>query len=233
MKPQSHGAIAAALVAVSLLVPQAMAQNTRSPPGAQNASSLFSLSRPTGRFGRTLGLPKDGKDLFIADEDYIRFPLPPGEEGYADVDAFKIKALIGEITAISRKSRDDGNQYWGRIAGTAYDRMTQDWVIGQFKRLGLTDIRRQRCAADASTQEFPRVRRCDLSQVRGEPGGRAFADLHEGAELPHHRPRDLPYDARHCRSRPGLGPGGRDARVPEDHRRREPNEETGNRRRTD
>ena len=57
-----------------------------------------------------------------------------------------IKALIGEITAISRKSRDDGNQYWGRIAGTPYDRMTQDWVIGQFKRLGLADIRRQEVA---------------------------------------------------------------------------------------
>src|SRR6202045_1829381 len=97
----------------------------------------------TGRFGRTLGLPKDGKDLFIADEDYIRVPLPPGEEAYADVDAAKIKALIGEITAISRRSRDDGNQYWGRIAGTPYDRMTQDWVIGQFKRLGPAQIPRQ------------------------------------------------------------------------------------------
>ena len=58
---------------------------------------------------------------------------PPGEEAYADVDAVKIKAVIGEITAISRKSRDDGNQYRGRIPGTPYDRMTQDWVIGQFK----------------------------------------------------------------------------------------------------
>jgi hypothetical protein len=111
---------------------------------AQNAAArAATLSRPTGRFGRTLGLPKDGKELFIADQDYIRFPLPQGAEAYADVDALKIKAMIGEITAISRKSRDDGNQYWGRIPGTKYDRMTTDWVMGQFKKLGMTDVRRQ------------------------------------------------------------------------------------------
>jgi hypothetical protein len=147
MKTLSLAAVAT-LVGIGLLAIEcdgATAQN-REPAGAYAARPLFTLSRPTGRFGRTLGLPKDGKDLFIADEDYIRFPLPPGEEAYADVNAFKIKALIGEITAISRKSRDDGNQYWGRIAGTPYDRMTQDWVIGQFRRLGLADIRRQEVA---------------------------------------------------------------------------------------
>jgi len=29
----------------------------------------------------------------------------------------KIKAMMGEITAISRKSRDDGNQYWAVFRG--------------------------------------------------------------------------------------------------------------------
>jgi hypothetical protein len=110
------------------------------------APTPASLSRATGRFGRTLGLPKDGKDLTIADSDYIRFPLPPGEQAYADVDPMKIKAMIGEITAISRKSRDDGNQYWGRIAGTPYDRMAEDWVLNQFKKLGMQDVRRQEIA---------------------------------------------------------------------------------------
>jgi hypothetical protein len=125
------------------------AQNRAPEPAgteAQTAAQLASLSRPTGRFGRTLGLPKDGKDLFIPDSDYIRFPLPPGAEAYADVDPFAIKATIGEITAISRKSRDDGNQYWGRIAGTPYDRMTQDWLMDRFRKLGLKDLRRQEIA---------------------------------------------------------------------------------------
>src|SRR5882672_8017442 len=122
--------------------------SAQNPPqaGAQAPRAPATLSLPTGRFGRTLGLPKDGKDLFIPDEEYIRFPMPPGNEAYADVDAMKIKATILDITAISKKSRDDGNQYWGRIPGTPYDRMTQDWVMAQFKKLGLVDVRLQEIA---------------------------------------------------------------------------------------
>jgi hypothetical protein len=145
----------AALCAIGILAlwaqacaAQVPAQVQAAPSAAveRNPPALATLSRPTGRFGRTLGLPKDGKDLYIPDEDYIRFPLPPGAEAYADVDALKIKSMIGEVTAISRRSRDDGNQYWGRIPGTPYDRMTQDWVMAQFKKLGLADVRRQEIA---------------------------------------------------------------------------------------
>ena len=140
-------ALAGGLVAAALWAGVQAAQSPAARPEAtQNARVLATLSRPTGRFGRTLGLPKDGKDLFIPDADYIRFPLPPGGQAYADVDAMKIKATIGEITAISRKSRDDGNQYWGRIPSTPYDRMTEDWVMSQFTKLGLKDVHRQEIA---------------------------------------------------------------------------------------
>src|SRR6266849_7993577 len=151
MKPDRHHATAA-LAGIGILAlwahacpAQVPAQVQAAQPAAaeRNPPALATLSRRTGRFGRTLGLPKDGKDLYIPDEDYIRFPLPPGAEAYEDVDAMKIKAAMGEITAISRKSRDDGHQYWGRIPGTRYDRMTQDWVMAQFKKLGLADVRRQ------------------------------------------------------------------------------------------
>ncbi len=124
MKSRSPCIVAIALGVFALGAGPLGAQTAPPATGAQNAAQVpATLSRPTGRFGRTLGLPKDGKELYIADEDYIRFPLPPGEQAYAGVDAKSIKATIGEITAISRKSRDDGNQYWGRIPGTPYDRM--------------------------------------------------------------------------------------------------------------
>ncbi len=154
MKSDRHRA-AAALTAIGILALWAQASPAQAPAQVQaaqpaaaerNPPALATLSRPTGRFGRTLGLPKDGKDLYIPDEDYIRFPLPPGAEAYADVDALKIKSMMGEVTAISRKSRDDGNQYWGRIPGTTYDRMTQDWVMAKFRKLGLVDVRRQEIA---------------------------------------------------------------------------------------
>ena len=103
-------------------------------------------ARQNARYGRPLGLPKDGDQLYLPDEAYPRFPLPAGNDAYAHVDGLKMKEVVDQITAISRKSRDDGNQYWGRIAGTRYDRMTEDWVLAQFEKTGLTDVRRQEIA---------------------------------------------------------------------------------------
>jgi Peptidase family M28 len=90
-----------------------------------------------------LGLPDDADKLFMPDEAYLRWPLPKGEEAYARIDGMAIKKIIPEITAISRKSREDGNQFWGRIAGTPYDRMIQDWVAQKFQDIGLEQVRRQ------------------------------------------------------------------------------------------
>jgi hypothetical protein len=68
---------------------------------------------------------------------FSRWPYPAGDTALNDIDGMRIKGHIKEITAISRKSRDDGNQYWGRITGSPYDQMTTDWVVAQFKRIGL------------------------------------------------------------------------------------------------
>ncbi len=78
--------------------------------------------------------------LWWGDEMFPKWPYPAGDAVYADLDGVKIKGYINEITAISRKSRDDGNQYWGRITGSPYDKMTSDWVAAQFKRIGLEQI---------------------------------------------------------------------------------------------
>src|SRR5262245_23765030 len=89
---------------------------------------------------------------WLSDDQFTRWPYPAADKAYNDLDGFRIKGFIGEITAISRKSRDDGNQYWGRIAGTPYDRMTTDWVAAQFRRIGL-DTRVQEF--DLPPQWFP------------------------------------------------------------------------------
>jgi hypothetical protein len=75
MKPDSRCVLAMVLGVLAVSAGPACAQTAPPATAAQNAArNPATLSRPTGRFGRTLGLPKDGKDLFIADEDYIRFP---------------------------------------------------------------------------------------------------------------------------------------------------------------
>jgi len=81
--------------------------------------------------------------LWWGDEMFPKWPYPAGDAAYADLDGMKMKGYINEITAFSRKSRDDGNQYWGRITGSPYDKMTTDWVEAQFKRIGLEQVRAQ------------------------------------------------------------------------------------------
>jgi hypothetical protein len=88
-----------------------------------------------GRSGRSAYEPT----LWLPDDQFLRWPFTDPQ--YQKIDGFAIKRYINEITAISRKSRDDGNQYWGRIAGTPYDRMTTDWVVAQYKRIGLEQVR--------------------------------------------------------------------------------------------
>ena len=114
-------------------------QAQSAPPSQQDPHTFVDLgSNPlTGDTNRPLGLPKDRDRLFIPDELYIKHPLPAGDEKYAKIDGYNIKKLEGEIVAISEKSRTDGNQYWGRISGTAYDHLTSDYMEAAYKKLGL------------------------------------------------------------------------------------------------
>ena len=74
--------------------------------------------------------------------DYMRMPLSDGDRVYAGIDGHHVKELLNEVVAISHRSRDDGNKYWGRIAGTKYEAMTADWVQGKFRALGMEDVHR-------------------------------------------------------------------------------------------
>src|ERR1700719_4329817 len=120
----------------ALACDQSSAQSPQQAPVGQQAVQA-------ARYGAALGLPRDGGRLYLPDDAYPRFPLPPGNAAYAHVDGLKMKEVVEQIAAISRRSRDDGNQYWGRIAGTPYDRMTEDWVAEQFRAIGLQNVRRQ------------------------------------------------------------------------------------------
>ena len=95
--------------------------------------------RPGAKVEKTygLGLPRDMDKLVIDDHDYPEYPLKPGQEAYKDVDGYRIKDLIKKFTAISLQSLDDGEQYWGRITGTKYDRMTTELMADEFSKLGL------------------------------------------------------------------------------------------------
>jgi peptidase M28-like protein len=79
---------------------------------------------------------------FVREDAYLPAPLPDSEKAYAAINGAHMKSIVNEIVAISRKSRDDGNKYWGRIAGTKYEAMTADLLEARFRKLGMVDINR-------------------------------------------------------------------------------------------
>ena len=79
----------------------------------------------------------------VRDEAFMRVPLKPEDQKYADIDGFRMKEIVREVTEISLKTRDDKTRYWGRIAGTSGEAMAADWVEARFKKAGLTNLHRQ------------------------------------------------------------------------------------------
>src|ERR1700748_2848439 len=109
------------------------------------AAALLSVSpstaqmRPGAKVEKTygLGLPRDMDKLIPPDSDYPVYPLKPGQEAYKDVDGNRIKDELKKFTAISLKSLDEGNQFWGRIPGTKADHETTELLATEYEKLGL------------------------------------------------------------------------------------------------
>src|SRR5215831_12860545 len=69
-------------------------------------------------------------------------PAPP--PNYSEIDGKHLKQYVEDLTAISRQYRDNGHsQFWGRIAGTEADRDNAEWLLGKFRKIGLSDVRQQ------------------------------------------------------------------------------------------
>ena len=88
------------------------------------------------------------------DEMLIRFPLPVGQQVYADLDGKRMHQYVVEQAAISRRYRDQGHpKFWGRITGSSADAEDAQWLLAKFKAAGLIDVRLQ--PYDLVPQWFP------------------------------------------------------------------------------
>lgn len=72
-----------------------------------------------------------------------RLPLAAADQKYAALDGARMKQSVNDITAISRKSRDEGIRYWGRIAGTKADKEMEEYAARRFREIGLQDVHMQ------------------------------------------------------------------------------------------
>jgi hypothetical protein len=85
---------------------------------------------------------------------FIRFPLPPGQGAYADIDGRHLHPYVVEQANISRRYRAAGHpKFWGRIIGTSADAEDVEWMVAKFKAAGLRDVHTQ--PFDLVPQWFP------------------------------------------------------------------------------
>ena len=73
----------------------------------------------------------------------VGWRLAPSEQQYAAIDGEHLKKYVEEICAISRRYRDAGHQFWGRITGTAADDENAQWMMAKFREIGLIDVHEQ------------------------------------------------------------------------------------------
>lgn len=73
----------------------------------------------------------------------VGWRLAPSEQQYAAIDGDHLKQYVEELCAISRRYRDQGHQFWGRITGTEADAENAKWMLDKFKQIGLSDVHAQ------------------------------------------------------------------------------------------
>src|SRR5712692_5017910 len=67
-----------------------------------------------------------------------------GDASHASIDGKHLKAYVGDLTAMSRRYRDNGHpQFWGRIIGTEADAENAEWMMAKFRAIGLSDVHEQ------------------------------------------------------------------------------------------
>ena len=95
-----------------------------------------------------------GKVSTITAAPELKWPLPPGvDKSYDAIDGQRMLRYVKEQAAISDKSRDEGNKFWGRIAGQKSGDETLTWVTQKLKDLKL-DIETK--TIPMTTQNIPK-----------------------------------------------------------------------------
>ena len=88
-------------------------------------------------------------------DSLIEFPLPKDEPAYGSIDGRKMHKYVEELAQISLRYRDNGHpKFWGRLIGTSSETETNEWLMGKFRALSLSDVHAQ--PLDLAPQWFPK-----------------------------------------------------------------------------
>ena len=73
---------------------------------------------------------------------------------YGAIDGDHLKVYVEELTAVSRRYRAAGHQFWGRIIGTEADAENAAWMVAKLRAAGVPEVRTQ--TFDLEPQWMPR-----------------------------------------------------------------------------
>lgn len=134
------------------------------------------------------GPQQPGPPLVPLEDAWLRWPLPDGDQAYGVIDGRRLRGYVEELGAISRRSRDRGEQWWGRIQGRQADAETEQWLMEKFRQAGVPEVRSQKF--DLPPQWYPLSWKVTASvggQMRtlesAVPGNRAPATPPTGLDL--------------------------------------------------
>ena len=82
-------------------------------------------ARPQGQINTMPAMPE------------LEWPTPEAGKAYASIDGKRMKGHVEELAAISRKYRDAGHQWWGRLVGASSGVETQQWAEAHLRQAGL------------------------------------------------------------------------------------------------
>ena len=84
-----------------------------------------------------------GAPLVPLEDAWLRWPLSATEQAYGVIEGRRLRGYVEELAAISRRSRDSGDQWWGRIQGRPADAETEQWLLEKFRHAGVPEVRSQ------------------------------------------------------------------------------------------
>ena len=162
-----------------LLIAAGLSLSGPGPTSAQSAAGTeawFGVPQPTG-----LDVPPQFSVLERDDFTAPAAPVPPGEEGDAELAGVRIQRWLRDIVGFSAQSRAKGALMWGRVSGFPAAAATADWVAQRFRDAGLSQVEIQRYGADQAMwwPEHWEVR------LLGGPGfGEGSGDVILGSAVP-------------------------------------------------
>lgn len=77
--------------------------------------------------------------MYPPDAD-IRWPLNTQTQSYASIDGEHLREFVKDQIDISHRSRDRGEQLWGRITGTQADAEAAQWFRDKLRQVGVADV---------------------------------------------------------------------------------------------